>query len=98
MNLFYNTLDVTKLDWTQKDEDFIRAHFKDVDLIIAADVIYDSSLFDALLSTIRLLFNCCDKCYQFLLVNAVRNPDTEHEFLTKLGKLCKNVDPCGSMR
>lgn len=82
-------LDVTKLDWSRNDADFVRNHFNDVDLIIAADVIYDSSLFDALLSTVRMLFNCCDNCNQFMLVNAVRNPETEHEFLAKLGKNLK---------
>lgn len=79
-----------KLDWTQKDTAFIRTHFKEVDLIFAADVIYDSSLFDALLSTIRLLFDCCDNCNKFMLVNAVRNPETEQEFLRKLGKIRSN--------
>lgn len=74
------------MDWTQKDTDLVRTNFKEVDLIIAADVIYDSSLFDALLSTIRMLFDCCDNCDKFMLVNAVRNPETEREFLAKLGK------------
>lgn len=66
--------------------EFIRTHFEKVNTIIAADVIYDSSLFDALLSTVRMLFDCCDDCNKFMLVNAVRNPKTELEFLTKLGK------------
>lgn len=74
------------MDWTQDDTTFVRTHFKDVDLILAADVIYDSSLFDALLSTVRMLFDCCDNCNRFMLANAVRNPETEHEFLEKLGK------------
>lgn len=79
--------DVMKLDWTDLDTERIRRHCKELDLIIAADVIYDNSLFDALLSTVRMLFDCCDNCNRFILVNAVRNPETEQEFLTKLGKL-----------
>lgn len=79
--------DVVKLDWTNEDTEFVRTHFMDVDLIIAADVIYDNTLFDALLSTIRMLFDCSDNCNKFMLVNAVRNPETEHEFLRKLGKI-----------
>lgn len=90
--------DIVKLDWTERDTTFIRTHFKEVDLILAADVIYDSSLFDALLSTIRMLFDCCDNCNKFMLVNAVRNPETEQEFLRKLGRMRSNLNDVKSVK
>lgn len=92
MNLNYKQfafllLDIIKLDWSETSEGLIKNDLKDVDLIIAADIIYDSSLFDSLLTTLRMIFNHCDNCDRFVLVNAVRNPETELEFLTMLGTI-----------
>ena len=80
-------LDVLELNWSETSEEFIQKKLREIDLIIAADVIYDNSLFDALLTTVKLLFDHCDKCDRFVLANAVRSPETEQEFLAKLGKL-----------
>lgn len=79
--------DVLRLDWSETNKEIIEQNLKEIDLIIAADVIYDNSLFDSLLTTVNLLFNHCVKCDKLLLANAVRSPDTEQEFLTKLGNL-----------
>lgn len=77
--------DVIKLDWSDSNKDYIQSHLSKIDLIIGADIIYDDSLFDSLLSTIKQLFDYCDKCEKFMLMNAIRNPQTEQAFLTKLG-------------
>lgn len=77
--------DVLNLNWSETNEEFIKQHLKEIDVIVAADVIYDNSLFDPLLTTVRMLFDHCANCGRFILVNAVRNPETEREFLTKLG-------------
>lgn len=79
--------DVIKLDWSEANESFIQNHSHEIDLIVGADIIYDDSLFDSLLTTIRLLFNHCEKCEKFILINAIRNPQTEQTFLKKLCKL-----------
>lgn len=81
--------EVLNLDWSQTSEEYIKTHLKDTEIIIAADVIYDNTLFDSLLTTLRMLFDHCTKCTKFMLVNAVRNPETEQEFLTKLSKNVK---------
>lgn len=77
------------MDWSETNKEFIEENLKATDLIIAADIIYDDSLFSSLLSTLRMLFDHCEKCERFLLVNAVRNPETEQEFLGKLGNYLK---------
>ncbi|XP_031629260.1 protein-lysine N-methyltransferase EEF2KMT [Contarinia nasturtii] len=78
-------IDAMMLDWMTITEKFIKERLMQVDLIIAADVIYDNLLFESLLTTVRMLFDHCDNCEKFMLANAVRNEDTEHEFLMKLG-------------
>lgn len=74
------------LDWLSKDEYFILENFSETELIIAADIIYDNSLFDALLSTVASIFKHSPRCEKFILVNAVRNPKTEREFLDMFGE------------
>lgn len=74
-----------KLDWSTTTVDFIKENLRHTEIIIAADVIYDNTLFESLLTTVQMLLDSCDNCTQFMLVNAVRNEDTEQEFLTKLG-------------
>lgn len=79
--------DVLRLDWSETSKEVIEQNLREIDFIIAADVIYDNSLFDSLLTTVKLLFDHCVNCDKLLLANAVRSPDTEQEFLTKLGNL-----------
>lgn len=57
---------------------------KEVDVILAADVVYDSSLFDSLCDAIRcfLLYGRCKKVY---LACTERNRDTLLDFLCHLG-------------
>lgn len=81
-----------KLDWSETSKEIIEQNFKNTDIIIAADIIYDNSLFDSLLTTLRMLFDYCDNCEKFMLVNALRNPETEQEFLRKLGEFLEVSD------
>lgn len=74
------------MDWMESSKEYIGQYFKQTELIVAADIIYDDTLFDSLLTTLRMLFNHCDNVSRFVLVNAVRNPDTEAQFLRMLGK------------
>lgn len=80
--------EVAKLDWSLDNTELIRSSLSDVDLIIASDIIYDNTLFHLLLSTLQNLFEYCKNISRFLLINAVRNPDTEQEFLNSLRKCC----------
>lgn len=75
------------LDWLSEDEYFILENFSETELIIAADIIYDNSLFEALLITVASIFKHSPHCEKFILVNAVRNPDSEREFLDMLGEI-----------
>lgn len=54
-------------------------------LIIAADVIYDNTLFQALCETLDLIFRTCKNECTFILANAVRNENTQKEFFDILG-------------
>lgn len=96
-------LEIAELDWQQNNHHFIETHLAETDLIIGADIIYDSSLFRDLLTTVRSLFQRCKKISEFLLMNAVRNIDTEKEFLGLLGRLDEKIEdeakfPFSSMR
>lgn len=87
-----------ELDWfdpTFVDDD----QFRLPDLIIAADVIYDSSLFHALCQTIDRIFTKCQNQCKMLLVNAVRNEKTQIEFFDLLSEcLTACVDETQSNR
>lgn len=82
---------VEKLDWSLDNSEFIKNYLSDTDLVIAADIIYDNTLFHWLLSTLKNLLEHCKNISRFLLVNAVRNPDTEQEFLNSLRKFYCNT-------
>lgn len=87
--------EIVNLDWLSEDECFIIENFSETELIIAADIIYDNSLFEALLTTVVSIFKHSPRCEKFILVNAVRNPDTEREFLDMLGEIfILNVTSC----
>lgn len=72
------------IDWNAPLDESIK-DLNRFDMIVAADVIFDNSLFRPLCQTLTSLFHRSKHCKQFLLVNAVRNPDTEREFLELLG-------------
>lgn len=78
-----------KIDWNLplKEREENQNSLNAFDLIVAADVIFDNSLFRPLCQTLTSLFNRCKNCKQFLLVNAVRNINTKQEFLDLLRKL-----------
>lgn len=58
------------------------------DLVVAADLVYDSCVFTALCAAFRYFLRTNTNC-QIIFVCAVRNVDTLTEFLKLLGK-CYN--------
>lgn len=91
----YIVAEIAKLDWQENNDNFIETHLAETELIIGADIIYDSSLFRDLLTTVKSLFQRCKKISEFLLMNAVRNIDTEKEFLSLLGRLVEKIHENG---
>lgn len=83
----YLISEIVDFDWLSEDEYFILENFSETELIIAADIIYDNSLFEALLTTVASIFKHSPRCEKFILVNAVRNPNTERLFLDMLGEI-----------
>lgn len=85
-------MNVLKVDWIKIAEDEDGAGFSKYfqtikpNLIVAADVIYDNSLFQPLCQTLDFIFRQCNNQCIFILVNAVRNENTLNEFFTILGK------------
>ncbi|CAG9807264.1 unnamed protein product [Chironomus riparius] len=52
-----------------------------INMILAADIVYDSSIFKALVSCLKVLFNLyCDSSLQFVLSQTIRNQETFNEF------------------
>lgn len=81
--------DVQKIDWfdaslLENDQFWQRIPLPD--LIIAADIIYDNSLFRPLCQTIDRIFTKCQNQCKMLLVNAVRNENTQTEFFDLLSR------------
>lgn len=60
--------------------------FAETDLLLAADVIYDDSQFDALLGALDYLFKQRSNQLEMLLASTVRNVDTLHKFMTELSE------------
>ena len=52
-----------------------------INMILAADIVYDTSIFKALVSCLKILFNLyCDSTLQFILSQTIRNRETFNEF------------------
>jgi len=52
-----------------------------INVILAADIVYDSSIFEALISCLKILFKIyCDSSLQFILSQTIRNQETFNEF------------------
>lgn len=75
-----------KLDWFDTSSLVENDRLPLPDLIIAADVIYDNSLFRALCQTIDRIFTKCQNQCEMLLVNAVRNEKTQTAFFDLLSR------------
>uniref|UniRef100_A0A1A9ZJV9 FAM86 N-terminal domain-containing protein n=1 Tax=Glossina pallidipes TaxID=7398 RepID=A0A1A9ZJV9_GLOPL len=62
------------------------------DILLAADVVYDSSVFDDLLHAIDYVFNLKQNKVKIFLAATVRNQATLNGFLNKLGNLRFQID------
>lgn len=75
--------DIQMLDWYKVSESkLVNSYIPDV--LIAADIIYDNTLFDPLSRTIETFFNKSKNCKLYMACT-VRNEDTINEFLSILG-------------
>ncbi|EDV46683.1 protein-lysine N-methyltransferase EEF2KMT [Drosophila erecta] len=79
---------VSKFPWESHAE---------TDLLMASDVIYDDSQFDALLGAMDYLYTRRGSGLETLLANTVRNVDTLHKFMTQLGDNGYKVTPCANV-
>lgn len=75
---------VFNLPWEDLSKDLCQT-IGHVDTIIAADVVYDKSIFKPLINAIDFLFKYCGAS-EFILSCTERNPETLREFLLLLGK------------
>lgn len=90
-----NIIGARKLDWDDALDDSINLleNIPLPDLLIAADIIYDDTLFTGLCRTVDSIFSTCgDKC-SLILVNAVRNEETQRKFFEELGKYILTKSP-----
>eukprot|EP00099_Drosophila_melanogaster_P017396 NP_573368.2 uncharacterized protein Dmel_CG7889 [Drosophila melanogaster] len=85
-----------QLNWAAVSEFPWDSHAK-TDLLIAADVIYDDSQFDALLGAMDYLYSRRGGGLETLLASTVRNVDTLHKFMTQLGDSGYKVTPCANV-
>ncbi|XP_016977000.1 protein-lysine N-methyltransferase EEF2KMT [Drosophila rhopaloa] len=85
-----------QLDWDAVAEFPWKSH-ADTDLLLAADVIYDDSQFDALLGALDYFYTRRGGQLETLLASTVRNVDTLHKFMTLLGLHGYKVTPCANV-
>ncbi|XP_076250013.1 protein-lysine N-methyltransferase EEF2KMT [Rhynchophorus ferrugineus] len=78
-------ISVLKLPWEEVDED-LSLKLGEIDIILAADVVYDNELFKPLLQALRIISKYC-KSKQIILACTERNTSTLEEFLTLGGNL-----------
>ncbi|KAH8315472.1 hypothetical protein KR074_003726 [Drosophila pseudoananassae] len=72
-------------------------NYAKTDLLLAADVIYDDSQFDALLGALDYLYIQRSNQLEMLLASTVRNVDTLHKFMTELNGHGYKVTPCANV-
>lgn len=81
---------VIDIDWhSVGDSEYCTDLFLNIarpDLIVASDIVYDNTLFRPLCQTIDYIFKQCQNKCRMILANAVRNEDTQMEFLSMLGR------------
>lgn len=81
---------VLKVDWVSIADGEPNTEFSEhlesikPNLIIAADVIYDNTLFQPLCETLDFIFRKCKNQCKCILANAVRNETTQKEFFDTL--------------
>ncbi|KAH8266569.1 hypothetical protein KR018_008054 [Drosophila ironensis] len=98
-----NAPQVELLNWVATSE-FPWQNYADIDMLLAADVVYDESQFGALLGALDFLYKRRNNQLEMLLSSTVRNVDTLHKFMDELGECargykvtpCANVSACAS--
>lgn len=75
-------IEVYRLPWEEITKSIVKS--LNVTCIIAADVVYDSSLFKDLINTVYLFLKYSQNCKYFKLACTVRNVDTLNTFLNML--------------
>lgn len=83
LNLRFKIADIQMLDWYKIGESKLVDSFAP-DVIIAADIVYDNTLFEPLSRTIETFFNKSKNCKLYMACT-IRNEDTINEFLSILG-------------
>lgn len=79
------TINVAPLDWFKIEKSqFIADDTWKPDVVMAADVVYDDSLFEALCKTIDLIFRKCSNRCWMVMACTIRNERTLKHFLTRL--------------
>lgn len=78
------SLSILNLPWETVNETVCRQLGK-LDTIIAADIVYDSELFESLIDALKNLSKFSG-VLQYIFCCTVRNPSTFEEFLVKMGK------------
>ncbi|XP_063918102.1 protein-lysine N-methyltransferase EEF2KMT-like [Zophobas morio] len=85
---------VLNLPWEDVCREFCQT-LGQVDIVVAADVVYDKTIFEPLISAVECLFKYCS-VKQFILSCTERNEDTLEKFLSLIGskfKICDIVVP-----
>lgn len=78
-------LEIKHLDWERISDSDVLKNFQP-ELIIAADVIYDDTLFKPFCQTIDYIFENASPSCQLILAATVRNLETLDKFLIEIGK------------
>lgn len=83
---FLSLSDIERIDWNDAlaDETNQIDLIQRPNLIVAADIIFDNSLFPGLCRTIDRLFNHAENGCKMILMNAIRNANTQSEFFSEL--------------
>lgn len=77
-------ISIEMLDWENIRQSTIMEKIVP-DIILAADVVYDSSLFVPLCHTLDFIFTKCENKCTFILTCTVRNDDTLNDFIRLMG-------------
>lgn len=82
-------VEVIEFNWEEVDE-LLNENFVEPDVIVAADILYDESVFPILIKTFKLLM-IKNNCY-VIIAATIRNPSTYSRFFVELGKKSINRD------
>ncbi|XP_017050814.1 protein-lysine N-methyltransferase EEF2KMT [Drosophila ficusphila] len=85
-----------QLSWNEVSE-FPWESRKEVDVLLAADVIYDDTQFTALLGALDFFIKRRGDALETYVASTVRNMDTLNKFMTQLELRGYKVTPCGNI-